>query len=143
MDNHGEIIWNKKSAIGNQEIDDEHSKLFDIYQELIEFVQTNGTRSEFAQILSKMTDYSLIHFKKEEAYMKKMGFSKFREHKNYHMNYIYKVAMFNVELLSENPPDPNEIITFLEKWWGNHILKIDTEYENFRKESQADIIYGY
>lgn len=143
MENKLKMIWDNNVSIGNKEIDQEHSKLFDIYQELIDFIETKGSRSEFARILSRMTDYSLIHFKKEEKYMQQMGYPKFADHQKYHMNYIRKVAMYNVELLSADPPDPQEITDFLGKWWINHILKMDVEYENYRNDIKSEIQYQF
>lgn len=89
-----------------------------------------------------MTDYSLKHFKKEEAYMQELNYHKLTKHKMYHRDYIYKVAMYNVDLLSVNPPDPKEIVEFLAEWWTNHIMKIDMDFENYKKETGKDANYS-
>jgi len=134
------IFWDRLS-IGNPEIDNDHKRLLEIYNDLVDLIEFKKSREEFARILSKMTDYSLIHFKKEERYMEYLSYPKIKEHKNFHRNYIYKVAMYNVDLLNINPPNPEEIIKFLNEWWVYHILKIDFQYENFKKENALDVNY--
>jgi hemerythrin-like metal-binding protein len=134
-------LWTHESLTGNKQIDEEHYQLFVIWAELKDLSEKKSSLSEFALILTKMTDYSLKHFKREEEYMAQMAYPKLAEHKNYHKNYIYKVSMYNLDLLSGNPPDPNEIVSFLENWWDNHILKIDTEYEAFKNEIKSNVIY--
>jgi len=73
--------------------------------------------------------------------MQKFSYPKLKEHKQYHRNYIYKVAMYNVDLLHANPPELIEIIKFLKEWWINHILKIDSDYEKYKNKTHSDVKY--
>ena len=138
MDNFKKRIWTHKLSIGNDEADYEHHKLLEIINDLAELIEYKKDRQEFAKILTKMTDYSLIHFKREEACMKKMSYPLLSEHKNYHRDYIYKVAVYNFDLLNNNTPDPKDIIAFLENWCTNHILIHDKEYEHFKNKIESD-----
>ena len=90
----------------------------------------------FAEILSKLTDYTLEHFKHEEEYMKMLNYPKYKEHKKDHKEFILQVATFNTNLLSATPPKPEEILIFVKNWWINHILKVDIEYEEWRKNNK-------
>jgi len=134
--------WTTELSIGNKNIDEDHRQLIEIYNDLVDFITMNQSREEFAVILSKMTDYTLKHFKKEIAYMEEFKYPKVEEHRQYHKDYTYKVAMYNVDLLGSNPPDPQEIIEFLEKWWRNHILNVDMHYENYKEELGLDAEYS-
>ncbi|MDX8338744.1 hemerythrin family protein [Draconibacterium sp. IB214405] len=127
------IRWSDKLSIGNRVMDNDHQSLIEIYNNLVDFMETNGNRNDFAAILSKMTDYSLAHFKKEEAYMEEIAYPELNKHIRLHGEYIYKIAMFNYDLLGANPPDPGDIIKFLEKWWQSHILSVDIKYEKLKK----------
>ena len=49
--------------------------------------------------------------------------------------------MYNVAISGANPPDPKEIIDFLDKWLVNHILKIDKEYEDYKHSIKSDLPY--
>ena len=135
-------IWRNELSIGNVNIDNDHKKLLEVYRDLVDLIELNRSREEFAKILSKMTDYTLKHFKKEEAYMQEFVYPKLEEHKKYHSDYTYKVAMYNVDLFSNNPPEPKEIIKFLEKWWENHIMNNDVDYENYKEKILSDAEYS-
>ncbi len=141
MDDQVKLIWADELSIENPAIDKEHKKLIEIYNDLVDFVRRKGNRKEFAEILSKMTDYSLEHFRKEEKYMEKFGYPKLSEHQRFHRNYIYLVTMYNNQLSEHNPPDPKEIINFLGRWWLNHIRRSDKEYESYKKENHLDAQY--
>ena len=134
------VFWDRLS-IGNPDIDKDHKKLLEIYNDLVDLIELKKSREEFAKILTRMTDYSLEHFKKEEKYMEYLSYPKFKEHKDFHKSYIYSVAMYNVDLLGANPPDPEQIIGFLKKWWIHHILQVDLQYETFKKENELDVKY--
>ena len=134
-------IWTNELSIGNTSIDNDHKKLIEIINNLVDMIELGGSREEFAKILTNMTDYSLKHLKKEEIYMEEFVYPKLAEHKISHREYIFKVAMYNVDLLGNNPPNPNEIVQYLEKWWTNHILIYDMDYENYRKAIKSDTIY--
>jgi len=127
------IYWEDVFSIGNSEMDLEHQRLLEIYNELIILIQNNKNRTAFAEILSKMTDYSLFHFKDEEEYMQKIKYPRYKEHKQIHKEFIIEVATFNTNLLSNTPPTPEEILLFIKEWWMNHILKEDFEYEIYKK----------
>ena len=140
--NLGKVIWRNELSIGNVDVDNDHKKLLEVYNDLVDLIELNRSREEFAKILSKMTDYTLKHFKKEEAYMQEFAYPRLADHKKNHVDYKYKVAMYNVDLLSTNPPEPKEIIKFLENWWTHHIMNNDIDYENYRKKIQSDAKYS-
>ena len=134
MDKYEKIVWGPQFSVDNPEIDKEHKELISVYNELIDFIQQKKSRKEMAKILSELTDHSLKHFHREEEYMEKLDFPRAEEHKKFHRDFIYKVSLFNSNLLSENPPQPEEIVVFLHNWWFVHIQRYDREYENYKKE---------
>ncbi len=137
MDKLEKLKWTEELSIGNPDIDNEHKRIIEIYNDLVDHIIEKRGREAFAQILSKMTDYSLTHFKKEEGYMEKFSYPHLKEHKNYHRHYIYKVSMYNVNLMSTAPPNPSEIVEFLKGWWVNHILDIDKQYEKYKNQAYS------
>jgi hemerythrin-like metal-binding domain len=136
-----DIFSNKNLSIGNTDVDDDHAKLIEIIGDLNDLIHTAWNREEFARILSMMTDYSLTHFRQEELYMQEFSYPKLDAHKKSHLEYIYKVSNYNLDLLGNNPPDPQEIVYFLKTWWNNHILKLDSAYEKYRKHANIKATY--
>lgn len=141
MEKLARMRWSDELSIGNMNVDRDHKKLIEIYNDLVDLIELGKNREEFAIILSKLTDYTLTHFRKEEDYMEKFSYPDLSEHKNHHVDFMYKVAMFNVDLLSTNPPEPKNIINFVEKWLTQHIMKNDADYEKYKNEIQSEAIY--
>jgi len=136
------IEWSNSFSIGNKDIDNDHKQILDIYNQLFDMLHGNNmARAEFARILSEMTDYSLRHFQREEAYMLNLSYPEYEQHVVYHKDYIYKVAMYNVNFLGNNPPDPKAVLDFLYQWWCFHILRKDIEYENFKSDNDYKVDY--
>ncbi len=119
------LIWSNKFSLGNNEIDSEHKSLINIYNELVDLSGHNDDHEMFSDILSKLTDYSLVHFSGEEKYMEELSYPNLKEHKECHKQFTYKMAMYNAKFTAGNPPDPKEIIRFIDQWLVNHILEMD------------------
>jgi len=134
-------IWKKELTVNNKQVDKEHKVLFEIYNDLVSMIELNKGREEFARILSKMTDYSLYHFKREEEYMRKISYPKITNHQKFHRAYSYKIAMYNVKLMSNAPPDPYELLKYLSNWWLNHITTSDLDYERYKKGIKSEVVY--
>lgn len=135
------ITWSQKLSIGNDNVDFDHKKLLVVYNDLVDLIEKNKDRKEFARILSEMTDYALSHFKKEENYMQEFAFPDFAEHKKEHEDYLYKISTYNLNLLGINAPEPQEVLAFLENWWQDHILHKDNLYEQYKKQVKSDARY--
>ena len=74
-------------SIGNIDIDNDHMRLLELLQDLFNLTEFNSNREDFAKILSGLTDYALLHFKKEEMYMQEFSYPKLTEHKRSHQKY--------------------------------------------------------
>ena len=133
FDQRVKIIWTDELSVGNVEIDNAHLKLLEIYNDLTECLDTDKYKETLAIILSKMTDYYRDLFKKEENKMQQMSYPDLIRHKKSHKQFVYHVAIYNLNLLSEHPPLIKDVILFLKKWWVNHILYNDKDCERFYK----------
>jgi hemerythrin-like metal-binding protein len=122
------IEWTSNLSVNNEIIDSQHRKIFNIMNQLRMADPDTSMNSEFARILSTLTDYGLSHLKEEEEFMAKHSFPGLEEHKKAHKAYLYKVAMFN---LNFQKTSHTEVIEFLKNWWMNHIAKMDMQYRDF------------
>jgi len=129
------IEWSDEFLLGNESIDEEHYFLIEIYNELVDQIKNNASKEKFAESLSKMTDYSLAHFKNEEEYMQKFHYNEMDSHINQHNKFIHKVANYNSEYSGFFPPSREEVAMYIKNWWINHIQKVDLKYEVFKKNN--------
>ena len=136
LNNLTKLIWTDALSVGNDVIDRQNLELLVIYNELSEYILSKGTHGVLTKILSKMTDYGLIQLEKEKKYMQLTAYPNIIQHIKSHKNYIYKVAVFNNELICVHNPQPIDLFLFLKEWWTSHILNFDKEFECFRKQIQ-------
>ena len=136
------INWTDDLSIGNINIDNEHKKLIEVYNDLVDLIELDKNRVEFAKIISKLIDNVSKHFRKEETYMQAFGYPKSAEHIQYHKDYTHKVADYYDELFRSDPPELLEIIKFLKNWWINHIVNSDADYENYKKKIKSNATYS-
>lgn len=128
------IRWNHSYSVGKKHIDDDHRVLFDIYNKMVDCLNSENSRGIFAELLSNMTDYSLSHFSKEEEYMRGINYLNIKVHREQHKDYIKKTALYNSMFNTATPPDLYQAVVFLRDWWKNHILFEDIKYERYRRE---------
>jgi hemerythrin-like metal-binding protein len=127
------IEWDNTYSVGKKFIDNDHKSLFEIYNQMVDCFHKKDFGEGFAELLSKMTDYSLSHFKNEEEYMKRIGYPGLTSHREQHRRYIKKTAVYNSNFLTHDPPLIIDVIVFLRDWWRDHILKRDIKYELYRR----------
>lgn len=136
MDTLKSLVWTDKLTMYNAKLDYQHQTLFNYINEIIHVEQLTPRSKEFAEILSKITDYGLAHFKDEERVMREYHFPQdlLTQHIFQHRDYIYAVAMFNTNFNQPNCSDPIVVISFLRDWWYKHILGSDMTFSHFLRK---------
>jgi hemerythrin len=94
------FIWTDEFQTGISEIDKEHKKLFEIYNDLVDHFEKNGDKEKFVDILTNLSTYVRTHLNNEEAYLKKMNYPHLKEHLESHLKFALKIAVYNAEYLS-------------------------------------------
>ncbi|MDX9782504.1 MAG: bacteriohemerythrin [Bacteroidales bacterium] len=130
------ISWSEELSVNEGRIDIQHKEIFEIINRFIYEKELSSRSPRLAELLSKLTDYSLIHFREEEKFMADKSFPGLAEHKKAHKYYTRKVAIFNLNYSTPNPADPDDICAFLKRWWINHILELDFEYKRYIDQSK-------
>lgn len=129
MSNCKTIVWSEELTVNEGRIDNQHKEIFEIINSFVFENEINSGAAKLAELLSKLTDYSLVHFKEEEYYMKVNKFPHIAEHRALHKYYIKKVALFNLNYSNIIPTNSDEVCKFLIKWWIKHILEQDFKYK--------------
>ncbi len=129
------LVWSEKLTLLDATIDNQHKNIFNLINDIIDTDQLYPKSDKFAKTLSQLSDYGLIHFQSEEELMKKLNYPKFAEHKTDHLNYIYKVSMFNLNFRDVNHTQPRIVLKFIRDWWFNHILDMDMDFSNFIRQT--------
>ena len=128
------IIWNENFSVGVREMDEQHKRLIGIINELIEADNTTVDSETIFDILTKMTNYALSHFEKEEQYMIKYNYPDYSIHKDQHSEFKDQLITFCKDTKVHKESIPTEIFSYLKTWLTNHILETDMAYKSFFNE---------
>lgn len=78
------LTWNHACTVGVRAMDDQHGILMDVMNELrLAMVRGRG-RAEVSQLLSRLIEFTRMHFWNEEQLMEQTGFPSLREHRAEH-----------------------------------------------------------
>jgi hemerythrin len=119
----------EKFKTGIALIDVEHEKLFEIgekaYQLLINPYDIDKY-DKIVDVIVELKEYTIYHFKDEEDYMESIKYKRLFTQKMDHAFFIQKLDDVNLNKVDENQDEAiMEILTFLNDWLINHILKKD------------------
>lgn len=125
-----EISWSEKLEVGIKEIDNQHKKLIEVINNL-NFSLENGEPQELVKILIKeLVEYAGYHFKTEEEYFEKYGYSKSQEHIAEHVGFTEKIQRFYNDSLDSQKGLSIEVFNFLKRWLVEHIQGSDLDFAN-------------
>ena len=132
------FTWTETMSIDNGFIDEDHKKLIEIANRVVELHHPNRDAEELKQAIRDLYDYVKYHFEREEALMKEIEYPHAEAHHQKHedivkdMNHYLTTSHHMGEML-EN------FRTLMNKWVLNHIMDADIELHDFMvsKESSS------
>ena len=122
-----ELTWSKQMSVGNQTIDTEHKKIFDLVNEVDRVIGTKDA-ALIAQALNQLEETTRAHFENEEKIARAIDFP-FEDHVLEH-KYILDEFQQIKTLLSANQDSWSESVAeyyfdFLSTWAIDHVLEDD------------------
>ncbi len=123
--------WKKEFSVAVKQFNDDHKKLFGYLNELDQGLKAGIGIADMSYILKGLIDYTKTHFRNEERLMEKHGYPGYEQHKKEHDDLLQKVDLFYDEFSSGKKAFSIELLTFLDNWVTDHILKTDMKYKPF------------
>ncbi|HNV85884.1 MAG TPA: bacteriohemerythrin [Candidatus Omnitrophota bacterium] len=128
------ITWDASFSVNVREIDDQHRKLFDIFNRLLSGMGTQD-RDFIGGAIGEMVDYSKYHFSTEERYMELFRYPQYAKHKKEHDDFIAKVEDFIGKWNDKKAALSLDVMFFLENWIRDHTQGIDKELGPFLNQN--------
>ncbi|MDN3513210.1 MAG: bacteriohemerythrin [Candidatus Brocadia sp.] len=128
------ILWGENFSVGVRVLDEQHKQIVTIVNTLIEMSDAKIGSEIISDTLTKMTQYAINHFSKEEEYMLKYEYPEYLMQKKRHSEFKKKTVDFCMETMAHKETAPTEIFAYLKSWWTNHILQEDMKYKTFFNE---------
>ena len=120
-----DLVWSDILSVGNDEIDDDHRKLVNLFNMLNHSV-TEGVDPDYLEaILEELINLTVWHFSHEERLMVKYGYEGLADHRIEHQELIKSARELQQKVLKAGKQVADEDIEFLERWLTEHILTTD------------------
>jgi hemerythrin-like metal-binding protein len=138
----GSLQWNDNLCVGVAEIDEQHRILVNTLNEAHAKLCDDSSPEQFEQITRDLLSYALYHFETEEEIMKRLGYAEEKtdechRHLQEHRNFSATVVNARENLKSGKPVDRRQLLSFLNDWLVNHILKTDKLLARFVHEKEG------
>jgi hemerythrin len=85
------LVWKDEYSIGHFQTDHEHKELISLANKVIAFSSNGEQADKIKGAVKALGDYSVIHFRNEEAYMERIGYPGLEEHKERHKELIERM----------------------------------------------------
>jgi len=122
------IEWNAQLRLGIEEIDGQHKKLIELINDLHNAMKERKAKEIMSKIIDGLTEYSIVHFSKEEKYFDDFKYTNSFSHKREHQSFIKKIKEFKSDFDKGKIMLSMEIMDYLKAWWTDHIQKTDAAY---------------
>lgn len=119
------FIWSDEYSVGNEVLDNQHKYLLELGNK----IQTADVGQARAFVM-ELYKYIRVHFTREEAHMKAIGFPGLDEHKEQHEHLITDLNALSQDFV---PEKLDALIAFLHTWLVNHVLHEDKAYFRFAR----------
>lgn len=120
--------FTKDCMINIKEIDDEHSKLFQMINEAVDMNnKLDDITGVSKSLIANLKEYAATHFAHEEAYMESINDPELPLQKKEHATFTARVNEFSLDEPSPEAAKKSfgEFLGFLVKWLYHHILSSD------------------
>lgn len=121
------FYWNTHLETGNDQIDSQHKRLFELTNNIADMVSGQGSLPETTVLLGELLDYANTHFCDEEKLMCQSSLTAPKKHQHTcaHRSFLNQVQAIAAKSDLAQADAVNEILNFLVNWLVTHILKLD------------------
>ena len=126
-----------KFELAVPKMDDQHKKLIDIMNRLYDRHHANAAKPELDKLLIELRNYTLLHFREEEALLEKMQFPQYARHKLIHEQLLTDFSKHYQAFAAGNGEISSAFFDFLRLWLTSHIMHIDRKYSEFSRQHHA------
>jgi hemerythrin len=131
MEQCNSIEWSELYTLGDEKVDSEHKKLF----ELAKSIEESRGGTNFKNTIEELVNYTKVHFSNEEKYMGSFQYNKLPEHKKIHKAIVANlqniISSFNS---SDNEQTYNKILDFVKNGLVQHIMIEDKKVQHFKRD---------
>lgn len=124
-----ELKWSQLYEIGHERIDQQHAKLFELFNMIAEAYHSGLAHKSVEPALEELLAYTHYHFNEEERLMERLGYTGFYHHRESHQQLFLEVQSLAADFKEGEPVMLFELLSLLKNWLINHILHEDMKLQ--------------
>ena len=117
-------------VITNKHIDEQHQKLIELTNELIDNSNAEFNSRLISESLDELMKYSKYHFEDEERLMRKCKYPDYEQHVKEHEWFVLRISSFCLDVIEHKQSVTEEMIHFLSAWLLDHFAVKDQQYKS-------------
>lgn len=135
------LIFDARYVIGNEQVDREHQKLFEIAGHVYDSLALDvvAPMQQIRAAIADLIEYTQVHFRNEESLMAAARYPRLAEHRRLHAELIGKVRDFEMRIELGERDTPVDLFGFLCNWLGTHIQTHDKDFGAYLAERDGAV----
>jgi len=125
-----QIVWNDSFSVGVKTLDEHHKYLAHLINRLAESASSTVLSEPVVDVISELIQYAMYHFHHEEELMAMHNYPNRQKHCGEHTQFC-EVITETTYGATRGIIDISHLITYLIRWWKNHILHEDMQFKPF------------
>jgi len=130
------IDWQDSYSVGIKSIDDQHKKIVELMNELVESIRDGREDFIIKEVLQDLSDYASYHFGLEEEVFLKFHYDVKSQHFERHRDFVEKIRSLQSEEDQEQRQLPLETLNYLRDWFQDHELNFDSDYGKYFRDNK-------
>ena len=132
------LEWNDRFSVGHQAVDQDHRRLFKLFNDLSQAMRSGNTKSVIASVLDQLVDYAAVHFRREEEVMASANYQGLAAHRKEHEAFVAKAHEARHQFASSASKTlAIDTLEFVKAWLINHIQKSDQAFAPYVRGKRA------
>jgi len=136
--------WREEYSMSIESMDNQHKQLLKIADQimlLLADVKEIDVYDDIMAHIESLINYTLTHFKDEEALMARFAYPELAQHQREHQEIIDKLKAIDLESLDRNQEDfLKDLIRFIGKWILSHVMSSDKGYKHYFDDKNIEIL---
>jgi hemerythrin len=128
------LTWNNKYSVGVKAMDDEHTALVGILNELHAAMLKGQAQAVTGPLLNNLTEYARKHFASEEAMLESAKFPGLAQHREQHRALTGRLEELAARYKQGDITIFPQLLNFVRDWLTSHMQKEDKEYTPWMNE---------
>jgi len=131
------FTWSPNYALGHPQMDEEHTRLFALADQLHAALAQGAPKHAASQALAALIDETGAHFASEERLMVQHHYPVYLRHKAQHDSLKGKILEFQRDFQAGKLLVSADLLRFLKDWLAGHILKCDRRLASYLQSPEA------